>query len=74
MHYRVVVPLEQVDGRIVLVLQVSNFMHRMGGLWSPIVFGSYDYIKTPMTGAWRLIYSSRSLIISGDVLFGILFN
>lgn len=45
LHYRVVVPLEQVDGRIVLVLQVSNFMHRMGGLWSPIVFGSNDYIK-----------------------------
>lgn len=44
-HYRRVVPVEQRDGRIELVLQVSNFMHRMGGIWSPLFFGDYDEIK-----------------------------
>ncbi len=44
-HYRTVIPVEQKEGEIQLVLQVSNFMHRMGGMWSPIVFGNYISLK-----------------------------
>jgi len=44
-HYRKVVPIQPENGQIELVFQVANFMHRMGGIWQPILLGDYNSIK-----------------------------
>jgi two-component system sensor histidine kinase ChiS len=44
-HYRKVVPLQEEEGEIQLVFQVTNFMHRMGGIWQPVLLGDYQEIK-----------------------------
>ncbi|KJS19104.1 MAG: hypothetical protein VR72_20470 [Clostridiaceae bacterium BRH_c20a] len=62
-HYRKVVPIQPENGEVVLVFQVSNFMHRMGGIWQPILIGDYNTIKNN--------YDMST--VSDAFLFGILF-
>jgi hypothetical protein len=45
-HFHKVIHLKQTSGSIELVIQVSNFMHRRGGIWQSIKFGnSEDILK-----------------------------
>lgn len=45
-HFHKVVSLPQNSGTVELIIQVSNFMHRRGGIWQPIKFGnSEDILK-----------------------------
>ena len=43
-YYKKVIQLHPIQGQIELVLQVSNFMYRKGGVWQPILLGNYDNI------------------------------
>lgn len=38
-HYPQIIELAKVEDKLDLVLQVSNFKHRRGGIWQPIVLG-----------------------------------
>jgi two-component system sensor histidine kinase ChiS len=45
-HFHKVIPLKQSSGTVEIIIQVSNFMHRRGGIWQPIKFGnSSDILK-----------------------------
>lgn len=43
-YYHKVIPLKQNGVTLEFVLQVSNFMHRRGGMWQPIKIGNSDDI------------------------------
>lgn len=43
--YDKVIPLDAADGRIELVMQVSNFMHDKGGPRRAIILGDYDMLE-----------------------------
>ncbi len=46
-HYRIRrARVKSDNGRIALLLQVSNFHHRRGGMWKPILMGSPDQIES----------------------------
>ena len=40
-----VVPFQPQSSRVELVIQVSNFYHRRGGLWRPLQLGSFERVK-----------------------------
>jgi hypothetical protein len=43
-HYPKIIPLTLLDDTVELVLQVSNFSHRRGGIWQPITIGNTEDI------------------------------
>lgn len=44
-YIRQVVSYKPANGRLELVIQVSNFYHLRGGIWRPIQLGLYDRVK-----------------------------
>ncbi|HHW49730.1 MAG TPA: response regulator [Clostridiaceae bacterium] len=62
-HFHKVVSLKQSSGTLEFVVQVSNFMHRRGGMWQPIKLGnSEDILKL-----------RERQVITDMILFGSLF-
>ena len=59
-YYPQVIDLKQQKGELELVLQVSNFDHRRGGVWQPFVLGNKDQIRS----------ARDSQLISDMILFG----
>jgi hypothetical protein len=43
-HYHKVISLNQSSETLELIIQVSNFMHKRGGIWQPIKFGNSEDI------------------------------
>lgn len=59
-----VVPLPEAEGRLELVLQVSNFHYRTGGVWRPLWIGSYRELSALHQGRAAL-----GMLAAGAVLF-----
>lgn len=61
-----------VSDTISLVVNVSNFSHRRGGFWRPMVIGSFITIQKSKAASWSLNYSVVG-ILSAFFLFFLIF-
>jgi hypothetical protein len=43
-YYPQIIELKQAKGELELIIQVSNFNHRRGGIWQPITLGNSDQV------------------------------
>ncbi|MDF2924332.1 MAG: integral rane sensor signal transduction histidine kinase [Paenibacillaceae bacterium] len=69
---QIVFPVAEGDNE--LVIQVSNFVQRKGGLWMPIEFGNeQDVGKTKERRAFGQIFIASALATMGSYHFGLFF-
>jgi two-component system sensor histidine kinase ChiS len=65
-HYHKVISLNQNSETLELIIQVSNFMHKRGGIWQPIKFGnSEDILKLRERQVMTDMILFGSLLIMG---------
>lgn len=59
-HYPQIIELTQQEGELELIIQASNFNHRRGGIWKPLLLGNSD----------RVHQVREHQLISDLILFG----
>lgn len=68
-YYPTIVQFEAKGARVELVLQVSNFDHRLGGIWLPIMIGKPEQVSSS-----RESKIARELFFCGAILIIGLYN
>lgn len=56
-----------------ITVNVSNFNHRRGGFWRPMVIGSFDTVQKSRAESWAISYGVVSILTAFFLFFTIFF-
>jgi signal transduction histidine kinase len=52
-----------------VVIRVSNFEHRRGGFWMPLIAGTFHAIQTDFTNLWFLSIAVSGILVAAFIFF-----
>jgi signal transduction histidine kinase len=52
-----------------IVINISNYEHRLGGFWFPVKFGTFSEVQKPMANGWAGAWSDLSILMGFSIFF-----